>query len=90
MRDLPIGTISRHVFVSVFTERQREVARVMMVRHSIDIGEVKSFDIHRRDVVYTLYVSNDDGYRYLDAASGEVAVRTVRHKIKQRPTGGEP
>ncbi len=87
MSDLPIGTIDRQTFFHVFTEMQREVVYDMMIRHSIDIGEVKSFDLHRRDVVYTLYVPMDYGYRDLDAAPGEVAVRTERHKIKQRPTG---
>lgn len=83
MSDLPrLGTIDRQTFLNILTDSEREAVREMMISHGINIGEVRSFDLRRRTVIYTLYTPNDDGHRYLDADTGEAAVRTVRHKIK--------
>lgn len=84
LRHLPTPrTIDRYVFFSVLTESEREAVRKMMISHSIDIGDVRLFDLRRGTVVYTLFKTNDDGQRYVDDGTGEVAVRTERHKIKQ-------
>lgn len=83
MSDLPRrGTIDRQIFSRILTDSERKAVREMMISHGINIGDVASFDLHRRDVVYTIYTPNKAGHRYLDNEKGEVAVRTERHTIK--------
>lgn len=84
MRRLPTPrTIDRHVFFSVLTENEREAVRKMAISHGINFGDVRSLKLSRRTVVYTIFKTNDDDRRYVDDGTGEVAVRTVGHKIKQ-------
>ena len=85
LKNLPTtrSPIDHSMFVHVLTDSEREAVRELMISHGMNIGDVRSLELHRRDAVYTIYRTLDDGgFRYVDAETGEVAVRTERHKIK--------
>ena len=84
MKNLPTtrSTIDLQFFVHVLTKNEQNAVRKLMINHDININVVASLKLSRGVAIYTVYETDSNGYRYVDDETGEIAVRTVRHKIK--------
>ena len=84
MSDLPLSrSITRSVFHNDLTDSERATIEAMMETHGVALANVAHIEIKRRRVVYTIWKTDENGHRFLDPATDDVACYEQVHKLRR-------
>ena len=76
-------SITRHVFHTDLTDSERATIEAMMETHGVALANVAHIEIKRRRVVYTIWKTDENGHRFLDPETDDVACYEQVHKLRR-------